>query len=575
MKRKLYICLGVLAIFTSCTKNFLDTNTDPNSPTKVMLPKLLPSAEQGLSYSLGFTNDNRGARGLTEVLSVYMHQITVREDPDQYGSTGSDINITGAWTGLYAAGPAQVGGDILGCLQNVDILISQGTTEGNLIYAGIGKILKAYAISELTDAFASVPFSEANKFASEGIKFPKYDKSSEIYPQLFTLLDEGIADLTADAANTLKPGSDDLFFAGSVTAWTNAANTIKLKLYNQIRLVQDVSAQVAALETSGKLIGATEEGLMMSYGPGTSPDDRNPGFNEYFATQKSHYISPWFYSILKGYNPKIFTGITDPRIPYYFYNQLEPDEAAQSPTEYRDGAFLSILFGSAGPNRDYTQDGSQTVFGIYPVGGRYDEGDALKVTASDATGAAPFRMLTYADRLYIEAELINAGVLAGDARGKLSEAIDESFKLVDYVVEKTGNKQGAPELTGDATVDTYRNKVLAEYDAASTAKKLEIIMTQKWIQSFGNSNEQYTDYRRTGYPVLFNPNDGTQAPNHQYQPPVAGDPFNSPQPAVTVQLVRSYPFSLPWSNDDLFRNPNAPAQKAPALDSSRVYWDVN
>lgn len=576
MKRNIYICLGMVAILTSCTKNFLDINKDPNRPLKAELAKLLPSTEQGLVYALGFTNDNRGARGLTEVLSVYTHQITVREDPDQYGATGTNINITGAWTGIYASAVQQVGNDFLGTLQNAEVIIAAAKEQDNLIYAGIAEIIKAYAMSQLVDAFGNVPYTEANKFASEGIRYPVYDKGATIYPKLLALLDSGITHLTADAANNAVPGGDDLFYGGDVDKWVNAANTIKLKLYNQIRLVQNVSAEVTAIEASGNLIGSTADGFMMSYGPGTSPDNRNPGFNEYFATQKSHYISPWFYSILKGYNPRIFTGTQDPRIPYYFYNQLSAQEKAQSPTEYRDGGFLSILFGSAGPNRDFAQDNSMTVFGIYPVGGRYDQGDAKAVSASDATGAAPFRMLTYADRLYIEAELMSTGVLAGDARAKFAAALDESFNTVDYVVTKTGTSQAVPKIATLPATTTYKTTVLAEYDAATAAKKLEIIMTQKWIQSFGNSNEQYTDYRRTGYPVLFNPEDNTQAPGGQYQPPINGDFFQpNAQPAVTVQLTRAYPFSLPWSQDDLSINPNAPAQKAPAADSSRVFWDVN
>jgi hypothetical protein len=579
MKRKLYISLGMVAILTSCTKNFLDINTDPNSPAKVELVKLLPTTEQGLAYGLGFTNDNRGARGLTEILAVYMHQVTVREAPDQYGAVGSDVSIVGAWTGIYASAPQQTtgGNDITGTLQNAEVIIAQATAADNLIYAGIAKIIKAYAMSEIVDAFGNAPYSQANKFASEGIRYPVYDKGATIYPQLLTLLDEGITDLTKTAANTRVPGSDDLFYGGDVDLWTRAANTIKLKLYNQIRLVQNVTAEVTALETGNKLINNAAGGLMMNYGVGSTPDDRNPGFNDYFATQRSHYQSPWFYSILKGYNPKIFANNPDPRLPYYFYNQLSDDEAAQSPNEYRDGSFLSIIFGSAGPNRDFAQDNSMTVFGIYPVGGRYDEGDALTVTSSDATGAAPFRMLTYADRLYIEAELMNAGVLPGDARAKFAAALAESFAQVDFVVEKTGTSQTVPSIVADPATATYITKVMAEYDSRATATgKLEIIMTEKWIQSFGNSNEQYTDYRRTGYPIVFNPNDNSQAPGHKYQPPINGDPFKpNAQPAVTVQLSRNYPFSLPWSQDDLNQNPNAPAQKAPAADSSRVFWDIN
>ena len=89
---------------------------------------------------------------------------------------------------------------------------------------------------------------------------------------------------------------------------------------------------------------------------------------------------------------------------------------------------------SHGPDRDGSQDASQTVYGIYPCGGRYDEGDHIKVNASSGTGAAPFRFLTYADRLFIEAELIQAGVITGDAHVHLSDYGIGLFAEVDNLV---------------------------------------------------------------------------------------------------------------------------------------------
>jgi hypothetical protein len=571
MKRKIYCFIVGLGVLTGCTKNFLDVNTDPNNPTVTSLNRLLPAAEQGMVYALGFTNDNRGARGLTEVLSVYMHQVVVREDQDQYGADGSDINIVGSWTGMYSSAPAQVGSDVLGCLQNVENIITLGTQEDNKIYTGIAKIMKAYAISQFVDTWGDVPFSQANKLISEGIRYPKYDKDSEIYPQLFTLLDDGIADLTADATNSLVPTTDDLIYGGKTELWIRAANTIKLKLYNQVRLVQNVSAQVNALIAGDMLIENMGGSFMLKYGKGSTPDDRNPGFNDYFAGQKSHYMSPWFWAIMKGYNPRIFTGNPDPRIPYYFYRQLTATEPSQSPSEYRDGGFLSIAFGSISPNRDYSQDQSMTVFGLYPVGGRYDDGGAAKVDANSATGAAPFKMLTYADLQYIKAELMSAGVIAGNAKATLTIAMDESMNMVDYVVSLVGNSQTVPKLAGSAAVTTYQNKVLAEYDAGNAAKKLEIILTQKWIGSFGSSVDQYTDYRRTGYPIVFDPNNPAQAPGGRLQPPIGGAPGVPVQPSIPVQLTRAFPLSLPWSNDDLSVNSSAPPQKLPA--TARVFWD--
>ncbi|HVI43570.1 MAG TPA: SusD/RagB family nutrient-binding outer membrane lipoprotein [Chitinophaga sp.] len=571
MKRSIYIFFGMLVTLTACTKGFLDINTDPNFASKTSENRLLPPSQQGLSYALGFNNDNRGARGLTEVTSVYMHQITVREDQDQYGADGNDFSINGSWKGMYSSSPAQVGSDVLGTLQNTEALIAQATKNGNMIYAGIGKIMKAYAISEFVDAFADVPFSEANKLLSNGIVYPKYDKGAEIYPKLFALLDEAIANLKdAGAANTLVPSGDDLFYGGDAGKWIALANTIKLKMYNQVRLVQDVSGQVQAL-VGGSLISSTANGFMFPYGRGTTPDDRNPGFSEYFAGQKTHYQSPWFYEILRGYNKRIFTGIRDPRIPYYFYEQLTFDQPAQNPTDYRDSGFLSIPFGSVSVNRDFSQDQSMTLFGIYPVGGRFNL-DTVQVDGTSGTGAAPLRLLTYADRLFIEAELRQVGLLPGSARDKLKDAINEAFNLVDYVVTAASKQSGIPVLAGSTDASDYVNKVLAEYDAKDAAGKLEVIMTQKWISSFGNSNDQYTDYRRTGYPVIFNPSDPTQAPGGRLQPPINGDPTRpGAQPSIPVQLSRAFPLSLPWSNDDLNVNKNAPKQKPPA--TTPVFWD--
>jgi hypothetical protein len=277
---------------------------------------------------------------------------------------------------------------------------------------------------------------------------------------------------------------------------------------------------------------------------------------------------------LKGYNKAILTGITDPRIPYYFFNQLTPTQSSAdgNPTEYRDGAFVSIIFGSTGKDRDNSQQNSLTTLGIYPVGGKYDDGSAGSVNSNSGTGAAPYRFITYADRLYLEAELIKAGVIPGDARTKLKDAITESFKQIDYVVTQFVHpSQTVPAISGTTTATNYINAAIAYYDAHPT-QQLELIMTEKWISNFGNGVDQYTDYRRTGFPVLFDPNNPKHAPNHIVQPPVNGNPdLPGAQLPVPVQLGRQYPLSLPWPTGDLNTNPNAPPQKQPA--SYPVFWD--
>ncbi len=573
VRKSIYlIAFFALVIALSCKKGFLDINTDPNNPTTIESSKLLPTTQRTLGDALSMDENNGG---LSNVLAVYAHQMSTREEADKYGMTGSDPLIATPWAKLYST-TANPGATFpfYGVMQNLEDIISKSSENGNTRYAGIAKILKAYSYSVLVDVFGDVPFSEANKL-KEGILYPKFDDDAAIYTALFTLIDEGIADLNnTTAPNTKRPGTDDLIYGGNVSKWIKAANTLKLKMYTQTRRVKNVSAEVSSLLSGGNLISQTSESFLIPYGPNGATDDRNPGYFTYYATQRSNHVSPWFYEILKGYNANIFSGNPDPRLPYYIYNQVNATQPSRdgNQTEYRDGPFVSIYFGSVGPDRDRTQQNTISLFGIYPVGGKYDDGSATIANASSGTGAAPYRMITFADRLYLEAELIQTGVIPGDAAVKLNQAMQESFKQVDYVITQyVKPAQAVPALVGSAAVSIYTGKVIAEYNAASSEKKLEIIMTQKWLSSVGSAVDQYNDIRRTGYPIIFNPGDPAMAPGGKVQPPINGDPVNpGAQKEVPVQLSRTFALALPWDQTELETNPNAPPQKNPS--SYKVFW---
>lgn len=557
MRRKYFkysfTTLCVLAMVGSGCKKFLDVNKNVNDPTPSSVPvsMVLSGAERNIANNLALGS------GLGNTMALYTHQITGRVAADRYGAGSS------GWEGLLSA------------ISNLNVIIDRGTTEKRFVYAGIAKILKAYTFSMMVDVWGEVPYTEFDKF-DEGITQPKFDKGSEIYPKLLALLDEGIADIKNPATNPSTPGSDDYIYKGNTTNWIKAANTIKLKLYTQIRLVQDVKAQVTALLASpATLINSQAESFMMPYGPVAATDDRHPAFGDYNATQRGGQLfSPWLYEIMKGRNPDILNGIADPRIPYYIYNQKSPvggtNPTPENCTEFRDGGFISILFGSTGPCRDGSNSQTYSLLGIYPAGGRYDDGAAKSVNSIGAqnagTGALPHQFITYADRLYLEAELIHAGLAPGDAKAVFSKALDESFNQVDHLIVNyikpgtAGSAQTVPLIATLAATTAYKTAVLAAFDAASAAKKLEYIMTEKWINRIENPVDNYTDYRRTKYPVLFAP-----------APEGTVTSVTGPDGKVTpVSNDRKYPWSLPFSNTELQLNANAPPQKVP--ESFKVFW---
>ena len=57
-------------------------------------------------------------------------------------------------------------------ITNANMIIAQSEEEGNLIYAGIAKIIKAYQFSVLVDLFGKVPFSEANQLVGRQSPHP-------------------------------------------------------------------------------------------------------------------------------------------------------------------------------------------------------------------------------------------------------------------------------------------------------------------------------------------------------------------------------------------------------------------
>ena len=560
------VLLSLTTIFSSCS-DYLDVDKDTDDPTVAPLNYLLTNIETGIGQ-LGDFNNNTGS-----ILSTYTHQSTSREEQDQYGVKVDNIPLNNDWDAVYLG------------LTDIETLIKQGTESGDLVYVGIGQLQKAYVMSYAVDMWGDVPYSEATQLAS-GIISPKFDNQKAIYASIFSLIDSAKANLKTDAG-TQKPGKDDIIYNGKIDKWIKFANTLKLKLYNQTRLTSDFDqAGFNALIAEDKFFEGIEDDFQIAHFNTIAPtNERNAYYVEsYESSQFGTYQSPWMYEILKGVNPNIHTGNPDPRMPYYYFKQLK---AGQTPQDFntatgkpnadywdKSTGFYSIRFGSTGPDRDKSQENSYTYPGIFPAGGRYDDGKGAKLATYDedvsGTGIAPKRILTYDEFLYIQAELIQVGKLAGDASAKLRQAITASFAKVDQVVANNQSTQSIPKLITVApappnlAVTTFIDNVITEFNTAASDKKLEIIMTQKWVATFGDPADQYIDYRRTGYPILANPLSATK----EYQLN-NGDAY----PLDDSQTVLNNPFQLSmfWPQEELNANSNAPAQKNPA--TYKIFWD--
>src|SRR5690554_4474361 len=336
MKNIFSLVIILSLIFSSCS-DWLDINDDPNNPTELQIDKVLPGVYFDIASAFSLDYSSPGY-----VAAVYTHQLTTRESYDQYGILGSDYAVTFYWDDIYT-----------GPIQDLEFLIELAEDEEtqNTYYAGIAKMLKVYIYSHLVDLWGDIPYSEATEVDNFN---PVFNDQKAIYDSLFMLLEEAIADMqNDDAVNFNLPGNDDVIYQGNMDKWIKAARSLQLVMYNRVQNTDlyDQTKVNALLE--GELIGPNDN-FWVPFGTSVAPDNRHPAFvGEYAGGQISNYISPWFYEIMNGENEGIFTGLTDPRIPFYFAEQLDAaNPTPETNTEYQNGYFVSIYFGSVGPHRD-------------------------------------------------------------------------------------------------------------------------------------------------------------------------------------------------------------------------------
>lgn len=544
-KNTFKIVLPVLVLMMSITScgDYLDINTNPNDPLSAKLSQILPTAQTVI-----FEGFSAGGGGLSDLTEQFVHHTVQRGQSNFYFIGGDEFSISNAWNNLYA-----------GALMDLNQMITIAEERESWTYLGIAQTLKAYTYSMLVDVWGNAAFSEFG--LGTAAPFAHYDKGQDIYPQLIALLNEATTNLAKTPLE--EPAADDLVYGGDAASWIALANSLKLKLYNNARLTGVYNDDAVAALMNAPQIADVDGGFRLRYSSSNNPENRHPLFKKDYVDNGAANIDPYFWLIMKGdfagygmpvFNP-LLVGIEDPRIPYYFYNQLNPDESPQNDvtTAYFDDSFLSIWFASFNidPNEGFDQAQSQTLVGLYPAGGQYDDGSAKTGTAdSGLKGAGYQRLYPYFEHLYTLAELalMKSVTPTGKTdRNLFEDAMRASFDEVNDIAGIAG-----VDLIADADIDAYVGDVLDLYDAADQQKKLELILTEKWIASFGFGMDAYTDYRRTGYPVMFNP-------------ATDNNPF-------TI-LNRSYPLSFPYFIDDLQINPNADAQRNPGTD--RVFWDVN
>ncbi|MGY3088846.1 hypothetical protein ACVWYF_001886 [Hymenobacter sp. UYAg731] len=540
--------LSVLIAAPGC-KDFYDVNVNPLAPTKAELFSLLPVTQVAMATGLGDSPS-----GMSQYTMALMQQLASARSIGTFQQAGD--SFSNEWSSLYTD-----------MLVNNQQIITQGTTEQSWTYVGIAQIQRAFVFSQMVDMWGSLPYSQALQGGTIGT--PRFDSDMEVYnggsgiQSLFSLIDEGIANLAKSAPVAGLPKAD-LIYGGDKDKWARFGRSLKLKLYNQIRKTRNVAADVTPLLTAD-LIKSGED-FELKYGTSINPDNRNLGFIADYATPgRENRINPNFYLSMKAGTDRYYTGnvgAPDPRVRYYFFNQVPDNATVVTPQDFVSGNFVTVRFGSNGPYIGTVASNLITLPGLYPVGGRYDDGKGGTASATSsiagtvsAKGVVAQRLHTYFSRKYTEAELqltvLNDNNAATNA---LQAAVQASFDKVNSIAIADGSP-----VIGQTLVTAYLNAALAAFNrsGATIEDKLEVIMYEKYVASFGYGVDMYTDFRRTFHPRIKVP--GNSEPTRG----IIDD--NDPATVSTGP----FPRRLYYPINDLLVNPNGPQTQ----DSKPIFWD--
>lgn len=536
----LLIAMISVVTFSSCETTDLDLRDNPNE-----LPLSAASADLLLNKTqaqFAETMQSFGTVGSEVSRLKWMFGRNYRDDA--YSAT----TFNDQWEESYAV-----------ILKNNRLMTPLAEELGLAKHIAIGQVIEAYTIVTLVDFFGEIPYSEAIQAPTN--LTPKLDSGKDVYAAALNLLDKAIANFNTTAkADPAK----DFYYDKKWDKWIKLANTIKLKIYIQTRLV-DASAisKFNTIISSGSFIGVGEDFEFKWGTSNANPDSRHPEYVDSYtaAGVDAGYQANWLMNEMK--NGK---SIQDPRMRFYFYRQVNTVPVSEqdlrctvepAPAHYAAGGYVYCRIDTDqgywgrdhGNDEGIPNDGQKrTASGLYPAGGRFDDNTfkAINGLTFGAAGAGitPIILASTVDFWRAEAALSPGG--SGDAKVFMKDGITKSITKVKGFISK--DKTAIISFVPDATVDAaYLAAVETKYDAAAANEdKLDVVITEFFISLFGNGTDAYNAYRRTGLPKRIQPNIDEKA-----------DGF-----------IRSflYPANVTGSNPNI---------KQKAKVTQRVFWDNN
>ena len=387
-------------------------------------------------------------------------------------------------------------------VKEIEDIKAQLTAEGNSgSEMGMTRILRVFIYSRLSDLHGDIPYSEAGQGYINGILKPKYDAQKDIYADFLKELEEAVAQI----GSSTTMGSSDLIFQGDTAKWKAWGNSMMLRLAMRLSKVDAATSKAWAVKAIGAgTMTSNAHIAMIKHTDGPEGVNKN-GHGEVFQADGNGRMSKTFVDFM----------LDDPRLPILAARRSDKSTA------------IADLIGM--PNGSTGATVSDTSI--------YAEPNRAVITGTDA----PMVLQTYAEVEFMKAEAVQRGWTSGSASTHYDAGVKAAMQML------SGLYTNAAAIS-DAQVATYL--AAKPYDAA---KGLQMIGEQYWASTLFNEYEAFSNWRRTGFPVLTPTN----------------DPGNVTGGTIPRRLI--YPPGEESTNAENFAA--AIARQGPNEFTTRVWWD--
>lgn len=443
----------LLAVASSCSKDYFDINNNPNQVTdaspQLVLPDALANTGSYVTTNFPFLNLWMGYWNFSGGYGI--------------NSSEKNYNFTNLYSDVRSPGSARttnIWNDAYTNLKNYNFIDTRSGQLGQPYLQGAAKIMKAFTFQYLVDTYGNIPYTDALQGTT--VIQPKYDPAQTIYEDLVKQIDAGLA-LLASSQGTLNPGANDIVFAGDASKWLKFGNTLKLRLLLRQSEKADraayIQTQLATIKASNYGFLGAGENAGVNPGYVNSANLQSPFYGVFGYGVNGKPIEANNYYKGNGYGIAFYQSNKDPRLGAYY-----------APVPGSTNTYNGTLFGTLD-----TQPNS-AVSGI---------GAGLLKSVSQ-----PSVLIASHESLFMQAEAAQRGWITGDPKALYQAAISESFVNVGRT---------AAEAT------TYYSQTgLRNVNWEASPNKIEAIITQKWASENGvDPFEAWSDYRRLGLPATI------------------------------------------------------------------------